>query len=85
MGTLVRSSEYCGPIRRDSYHYVSVIVGKVTAPSILKSDNRVEFRLRFSDELLRTSSMVVWDFLKTSWCPSSNADSILRATRDVQR
>ena len=32
---------------------------KVTAPSVPKSDNRVEFGLGFSDELLRTSLMVV--------------------------
>ena len=51
-----------------------------------KSDNRVEFGLGFSDELLGTTSlMVVWELMKPSWCPSPNADSILRATQDVQR
>ena len=46
---------------------------------------RVEFGLGFSDELLRMSLMVVWELMKPSWCPSPNADSILRATQDVQR
>ena len=49
-----------------------------------KSDNRVEFGLVFSDELLRTSLMVVWELMTPSCCPSPNADSILRATQDVQ-
>ena len=62
-----------------------VLEEKVTAPSVPKSDNRVEFGLGLSDELLRTSSMVVWELMKPSWCPSPNADSILRATQDVQR
>ena len=62
-----------------------VLEKKVTATSVPKSDKRVEFGLGFSDELLRTSLMVVWDLLKPSWCPSPNADSILRATQDVQR
>ena len=62
-----------------------VLEEKMTAPSVPKSDNRVEFGLGFSDELLRTSLMVVWELIKTSWCPSPNADSILRATPDVQR
>ena len=109
MGALPKSSEYCGPIRKKSYSYVSGIIGmadkpfinedirdcffdceqavllrfwmsriativsaanqqtklglvleeEVTAPSVPKLDNRVEFGLRFSDELLRTSLMVV--------------------------
>ena len=58
---------------------------EVTAPSVPKSNKRVEFRLGFSDELLRTSLRVVWELMRPSWCPSSNADSILRATQDVQR
>ena len=29
--------------------------------------------------------MVVWELMRQSWCPSPNADSILRATQDVQR
>ena len=58
---------------------------KGTALSVPKSDNRVEFGLGFSDELLRTSLMVVWELMKPSWCPSPNAHSILRATQDVQR
>ena len=135
MGALPKSSEYCGPIRKKSYSYVSGVVGvaynpflnednrdcffdyeqavslrfwtsriatirnaanqqtklrlvleeKMTAPSVPKSENCVEFGLRLSDELLRTSLMVEWEPMKPSWCPSSNADSILRATQDVQR
>ena len=135
MGALLKSSEYCGPIKKKSYSYVSGIIGiaynpflsedirdcffdyeqavllrfwtsrivtiesatnpliklglvleeEVTAPSVPKSDKRVEFGLGFSDELLRTSSMVVWELMRPSWCPSPNADSILRATQDVQR
>ena len=135
MGGLPRSSEYCGPIRKKSYSYVSGIIGmaynpflnedirdcffdyeqavllrfwtsriatrrsaayqqtklglvleeKVTSPSVPKSDNRVEFGLVLSDELLRTSLMVVWELMKPSLCPSPNADSLLRATQDVQR
>ena len=60
-----------------------VLEEKVTAPSVPKSENRVEFGLGFSDELLRTSLMVVWELMKPSWCP--NADSIFCATQDVQR
>ena len=135
MGALPKSSEYCGPIRKKSYSYVSGVIGiaynpflsenirdcffdyeqavllrfwtsrivtvksatnpqtklglvleeNVTAPSVPKSDKRVEFGLGFSDELLRTSLMVVWELMRPSWCPSPNADSILRATQDVQR
>ena len=62
-----------------------VLEEKVTAPLVPKSDNRVEFGFDFSEELLRTSLMVVWELLKPSWCPSPNADSILRATQEVQR
>ena len=62
-----------------------VLEEKVTAHSVPKSENRVEFGLGFSDELLRTSLMVVWELMKPSWCRSPNADSILRATQDVQR
>ena len=58
-----------------------VLEEKVTAPSVPKSDKRVEFGLGFSNELLRTSLMVVWELR----CPSTNADSLLRATQDVQR
>ena len=134
MGALPKSSEYCGPIRKKSYSYVSGVIGiaynpflsedirdcffdyeqavllrfwtsrivtirsatnpqtklglvleeKVTAPSVPKSDKRVEFGLGFSDELLKTNLMVVWELMRPSWCPSPNADSILRATQDVQ-
>ena len=62
-----------------------VLEDKVSAPSVPKSDNRVEFGLGFSDELLRTSLMVVWEVMEPSWCPSPNADSILSATQDVLR
>ena len=133
MGALPKSSEYCGPIRKKSYSYVSRIIGmaynpflnddirecffdyeqavllrvwtsriatiriaanqhsklglvleeKVTAPSVRKSDNRVEFRLGFSDELLRTSLMVVWELMKPLWCPSPSADRTeLRLTEE---
>ena len=135
MGALPKSSEYCGPIKKKSYSYVSGILGiaynpflsedirdcffdyeqavllrfwtsrivtiksvnnsqvklglvleeEVTAPSVPKSDKRVEFGLGFSDELLRTSLMAVWELMRPSWCPSPNADSILRATQDIQR
>ena len=36
-----------------------VLEEEVTAPSVPKSDKRAEFVLGFSDELLRTSLMVV--------------------------
>ena len=62
-----------------------VLEEKVAAPSVPESDKRVEFGLGFSDELLRTSLMVVWELMRLSWCPSPNADSILQATQDVQR
>ena len=62
-----------------------VLQKKVTAPSVPKSDSRVEFGLGFSDEILRRSLMVVWELMKPSWCPSLNVDSIMRATQDVQR
>ena len=134
-GALPKYSEYCGPIRKKSYSYVSGVIGiaynpflnedirdcffdyeqavllrfwksriatirsaanqqtrlglflerKVAAPLSPKSDKRVEFGLGFSDELLRTSLMVLWEIMKQSWCPSLNADLILRATQDVQR
>ena len=130
---LPKSSEFCGPIKKKSYSYVSGIIGiaynpflsedirdcffdyeqevllrfwtsrivtikkatnpqinlglvleeEVTAPSVPKSDKRVEFGLGFSDELLRTSLMVVWELMRPSWCPSPNADALLRATQDV--
>ena len=62
-----------------------VLEEEVTAPSVPKFEKRVEFGLGFSDELLRTSLMVVWELIIPSWCPSPNADSILRATQNVQR
>ena len=62
-----------------------VLEEKVAAPSVPKSDKGIEFGLGFSDELLRTSLTVVWELMKPSWCPSPNADSMLRATQDVQR
>ena len=43
-----------------------VLEEKVTAPSIQKSDNRMEFELGFSDELLRTGLMVVRELMKPS-------------------
>ena len=50
-----------------------------------KSDNRVEFGLGISNELLRTSLLVVRELMKPSECPSPNADSILRATQGLRR
>ena len=44
-----------------------------------KSDNREEFGLGFSDELLRMSLMMERELIKLSWCPSPNA------TPDVQK
>ena len=131
MGALPKSSEYCGPIRKKSYSYVSGVIGiaynpflsedirdcffdysqavllrfwttrivtiksaanpqtklglVLEEPSVPKSDKRVEFGLGFSDELLKTSLMVVWKLMRPSWYPSPHADSILRATEDVQR
>ena len=135
MGALPKSIEYCGPIKKKSYSYVSGVLGiaynpflsedirdcffnyeqavllrfwmsrivtiksatnpqikfglileeEVAAPLVPKSDKRVEFGLGFSDELLRTSMRAVWELMRPSWCPSPNADSILRATQDVQR
>ena len=135
MGAMPKPSEYCRPIRKKSYSYVSGVIGiaynpflsenirdcffhyeqavllsfwtsrivtiksaanpqtklglvleeKMAAPSVLESDKRVEFGLEFSNESLRTSLMVVWELMRPSWCPSPNADSILRATQDVQR
>ena len=43
-----------------------VLEEEVTAPSVPKSDKRVEFGLGFSDELLRTSLMVVWELMRPS-------------------
>ena len=43
-----------------------VLEKKVTATSITKSDNRVEFAMGFSDEFLRTSLMTVWELIKPS-------------------
>ena len=120
MGALPKSSEYCGPIKKKSYSYVSGFIGiaynpflsedirdcffdyeqavllrfwtsrivtikSATNPQIRLGLEWVEFGLGFSDELLRTSLMVVWELMRPSWCPSPNADSILRATQDVQR
>ena len=62
-----------------------VLEEQVAAPSVPEYDKRVEFGLGFSDELLRTSLMVVWELMRPSWCPSPNADSILLATQGVQR
>ena len=62
-----------------------VLEEKLTATSVPKSDNRVEFGLGFPDELLRMNLMVVWELMKSLYCPSSDADSIFRATQDVQR
>ena len=47
-----------------------VLEEEVTAPSVSKSDKRVEFGLGFSEKLLRTSLMVVWELMRPSCCPS---------------
>ena len=62
-----------------------VLEEEMTAHSVPKYDKRVEFGLGFSDELMRTSLMVVRELMRPTWCPSPNADSILRARQDVQR
>ena len=62
-----------------------VLEEKVTSPSVPRSDNRVEFGSGFSDELLKTGLMVAWGLMKPSWCPSPNAESIMRATQDAQK
>ena len=62
-----------------------VLEEKVAAPSVPESDKRVEFGLGLSDELIRTSLMVVWELMRPSWCPSPNADSMLLSTQGVQR
>ena len=43
-----------------------VLEEKVTAPSIPQCENRVQFGLGFSDELLRTRLMLVWRKLDIS-------------------
>ena len=40
-----------------------VLEVKVTAPSVPKSDSRGEFGLGFSDKILRTSLMEVWELI----------------------
>ena len=57
----------------------------MTAPSVPKSDNRVEIGLCFSDELLRTILTAVWEMMTPSCCPSPNADSILRTIQHMQK
>ena len=44
-----------------------VLKEEMTAPSVPKSDKRVEFGLGFSDELLRTSVMAVWELMRPLW------------------
>ena len=61
-----------------------VLDEKVTASSIRKFDDRVEWCLVFSDELMRTCLMVLWELMKPSWCRIANADSIMRVTLDIQ-
>ena len=43
-----------------------VLEEKVAAPSVPESDKRAEFGLGFSDELMRTSLMVVWKLMRPS-------------------
>ena len=117
MGALPQSSEYCGPIRKKSYSYVSGVIGIAYNP-FLSEDIRDCFFDYEQAELLRfwtsriatiksatnpqtklglvleekvtahsvpRSDKRVEFGLRPSWCPSPNADSILRATQDVQR
>ena len=51
-----------------------VLEEKVTVPSKPKSDNRVEYGLGFSHELVRTFLIVAWNLVTPLWCLSSNAD-----------
>ena len=57
----------------------------ITAASVPKSDEMVKFGFGFSDEILRTSLVVVCELIKPLWCPDPIADAILRATQDIQR
>ena len=43
-----------------------VLEEKIAAHSVPESDKRMEFGLGFSDELLRTSLMVVWELMRPS-------------------
>ena len=58
-----------------------VLEEKVSAPSVPKSEN--EWNLDW-DSRTNGGLMVVWELMKPSWCPSPKANSILRATQDVQ-
>ena len=65
---------------------VLVLQEKITKPSIPKSHNSVEFGLGISDELLRTSLMIVLELMKPSWCrPSPNAGSRMYRDRERER
>ena len=48
IGVLPESSEYCGPIRKMSYSYVSGIVGMAYNPFIKEDTTRLFLRLRTS-------------------------------------
>ena len=48
---------------------LGLVMGEtMTSPSVPKSDNRVEFGLGFSDELLSICLMMAWELMKSSWC-----------------
>ena len=94
MGALPKSSEYCGPIKKMSYNYVSGIIGIAYNPFLSEDirdcffDYEQAVLLRFWSSRIvtgRRELMAVWELMRPSWCPSPNADSILRATQDVQR
>ena len=77
----INDKKYC----RSTGQIGLILQEKVTAPSVAKLDSREGFGFGFSDELLKTNLMVVWEVMKPSWCPSLNADKMLRATQDVER
>ena len=43
-----------------------ILEENLAAPSVPKSDKRVEFGLEFLDELLKTGLIVVWELMKPS-------------------
>ena len=54
-----------------------VLEEKMAAPSVPESNKRVEFGLEFSDELMRTSLMVVWELMKPQ-CYSNQETKVIR-------
>ena len=62
-----------------------VLEEKLTALPIPKYDTTMKIALGFWDELLSASLIIMWELMKSSWCPSPNAYSILQATQVAQR